>query len=147
MTKSSNTNYNPYKAENPFLAMSVIGLQTTSVMTEMWLGAVRGMMAATQETSAEAKEAESAQTTTSAAAPVAAEKVSVADQADDLKKITGVGPKLEQILNKQGISTYAQIADMSAKEMAKIGESLGFPGRIERDDWAGQAKVLMEAKK
>jgi predicted flap endonuclease-1-like 5' DNA nuclease len=147
MTKSSNTNYNPYKAENPFLAMSVIGLQTTSVMTEMWLGAVRGMMAATQEKSAEAKEAESAPTSTPAATPVAAEKVSVSDQADDLKKITGVGPKLEQILNKQGISTYAQIAGMSAKEMAKIGESLGFPGRIERDDWAGQAKALMEAKK
>lgn len=141
MTKSSNSNYNPYKAENPFLAMSVIGLQTTSVMTEMWLGAVRGMMAATQETSDEPAKAESAPAST------AAVKVSVSDQVDDLKKITGVGPKLEQILNKQGISTYAQIADMSAKEMAKIGESLGFPGRIERDDWAGQAKALMEAKK
>ena len=32
-------------------------------------------------------------------------------------------------------------------KMAKIGESLGFPGRIDRDDWAGQAKALMEAKK
>ena len=143
MTKSSNSNYNPYTAENPFLAMSLIGLQTTSVMTEMWLGAVRGAMAATDEASSTVAQTKPKPE----AAPAAAEKASVSDQADDLKKITGVGPKLEQILNKQGISTYAQIADMSAKEMAEIGENLGFPGRIERDDWTGQAKALMEAKK
>jgi predicted flap endonuclease-1-like 5' DNA nuclease len=136
MTKAS-SKYNPYKAENPFLAMSVIGLQTTSVMTEMWLGAVRGMMDASKETE---KQPEMNPVAKASAEPLA-------EQNDDLKKITGVGPKLERVLNKQGISTYAQIANMSAKEMAKIGENLGFPGRIERDDWAGQAKALIEAKK
>ncbi len=136
MTKAS-SKYNPYKAENPFLAMSVIGLQTTSVMTEMWLGAVRGMMDASKETE---KQPEMNPVANASAEPLA-------EQNDDLKKITGVGPKLERVLNKQGISTYAQIANMSAKEMAKIGENLGFPGRIERDDWAGQAKALIEAKK
>ena len=136
MTKAS-SKYNPYKAENPFLAMSVIGLQTTSVMTEMWLGAVRGMMDASKETE---KQPEMNPVAEASAEPLA-------EQNDDLKKITGVGPKLERVLNKQGISTYAQIANMSAKEMAKIGENLGFPGRIERDDWAGQAKALIEAKK
>lgn len=136
MTKAS-SKYNPYKAENPFLAMSVIGLQTTSVMTEMWLGAVRGMMDASKEVE---KQPEMNPVAKASAEPLA-------EQNDDLKKITGVGPKLERVLNKQGISTYAQIANMSAKEMAKIGENLGFPGRIERDDWAGQAKALIEAKK
>ena len=136
MTKAS-SKYNPYKAENPFLAMSVIGLQTTSVMTEMWLGAVRGMMDASKEVE---KQPEMNPVAKASAEPLV-------EQNDDLKKITGVGPKLERVLNKQGISTYAQIANMSAKEMAKIGENLGFPGRIERDDWAGQAKALIEAKK
>ena len=140
MTKAS-SKYNPYKAENPFLAMSVIGVQTTSVMTEMWLGAVRGMMDASKETEKQPE----VNPVASASKEASAEPV--AEQSDDLKKITGVGPKLEQVLNKQGISTYAQIANMSAKEMAKIGENLGFPGRIERDDWAGQAKALIEAKK
>ncbi|MEO9459133.1 MAG: helix-hairpin-helix domain-containing protein [Lentilitoribacter sp.] len=140
MTKQSSSNYNPYKAENPFLAMSVIGLQTTSVMTEMWLGAVRGMMAATHETDTVAADADKA--------PVAAVKEElVTVMPDDLKKITGVGPKLVQVLNKQGISTYEQIANMSAKEMAEIGEKLGFPGRIERDNWVGQAKALIKANK
>ena len=140
MTKLSSSNYNPYKAENPFLAMSVIGLQTTSVMTDMWLGAVRGMIAATHETDTVATKADEE--------PVAAvkEKLDTA-KPDDLKKITGVGPKLVQVLNKQGISTYEQIVNMSAKEMAEIGEKLGFPGRIERDDWVGQAKALIEANK
>lgn len=137
MTKTPSSNYNPYKAENPFLAMSVIGLQTTSVMTEMWLGAVRGMMEASQETEKQP-----------VINPVATTRTdSATDQQDDLKKITGVGPKLEQVLNKQGISTYAQIANMSSKEMVEIGEKLGFPGRIERDDWVGQAKTLIEANK
>jgi predicted flap endonuclease-1-like 5' DNA nuclease len=140
MTKQSSSNYNPYKAENPFLAMSVIGLQTTSVMTEMWLGAVRGMMAATHETDTVATDADKA--------PVAAVKEEpVIVEPDDLKKITGVGPKLVQVLNKQGILTYEQIANMSAKEMAEIGKKLGFPGRIERDNWVGQAKALIEANK
>lgn len=138
MTKQSSSNYNPYKAENPFLAMSVIGLQTTSVMTEMWLGAVRGMMAATHETDTVATDADKA--------PLAAVKEELdTGKPDDLKKITGVGPKLVQVLNKQGISTYEQIANMSAKEMAEIGEKLGFPGRIERDNWVGQAKALIKA--
>ncbi|MEP2945887.1 MAG: helix-hairpin-helix domain-containing protein [Lentilitoribacter sp.] len=140
MTKTS-PKYNPYKAENPFLAMSVIGLQTTSVMTEMWLGAVRGMMDASKET-----EKQPEMNPVASASPEASAEP-LAERNDDLKKITGVGPKLEQVLNKQGISTYAQIANMSAKEMAEIGENLGFPGRIERDDWAGQAKALIEAKK
>ncbi|MEP2980753.1 MAG: helix-hairpin-helix domain-containing protein [Lentilitoribacter sp.] len=140
MTKQSSSNYNPYKAENPFLAMSVISLQTTSVMTEMWLGAVRGMMAATHETDTVANKTDKE--------PVAAVKKELGNgKPDDLKKITGVGPKLVQVLNKQGISTYEQIANMSAKEMAEISSKLGFPGRIERDDWAGQAKALIKANK
>ncbi|WP_238719811.1 NADH-ubiquinone dehydrogenase [Nitratireductor alexandrii] len=62
--------------------------------------------------------------------------------ADDLKAISGVGPKLEQVLNRRGIRSYAQVAALTDDEIARLDEALGFKGRIERDDWRGQAKKL-----
>ena len=67
-------------------------------------------------------------------------------QADDLKKISGVGPKLEQTLNELGIYHYEQIAGLKKKDIAWVDERLRFKGRIERDDWVGQAKALAKAK-
>ena len=67
-------------------------------------------------------------------------------KADDLKKITGVGPKLEQTLNDLGVWHYAQVAKFKAKDIAWVDERLRFKGRIERDDWVGQAKELAKAK-
>lgn len=68
-------------------------------------------------------------------------------QADDLKLISGVGPVLEKTLNSIGIFTFEQVSKMS-KEDYDLLDSLtkAFPGRAERDDWAGQAKKLMENK-
>lgn len=63
--------------------------------------------------------------------------------ADDLKKIKGVGPKLEKLLNSMGIFHFDQIAAWSAAELAWIDENLeGFKGRASRDAWIGQAKTL-----
>lgn len=66
---------------------------------------------------------------------------------DDLKAISGIGPKLEQVLNDRGIRTYAQIAALTKADIAKLDEELGFKGRIERDDWLGQAVRLAGAGK
>ena len=66
-------------------------------------------------------------------------------EADDLKKISGVGPVLEEKLNKFGIYHYRQIAGLKKAEIAEIDEALDFKGRIERDDWLKQAKELMKA--
>jgi NADH-quinone oxidoreductase subunit E len=61
---------------------------------------------------------------------------------DDLKKLKGVGPKLEQKLNSLGIWHYHQIAAWTEDEVAWVDGSLNFKGRIGRDDWIGQAKIL-----
>ncbi|MGN6304292.1 MAG: NADH-ubiquinone dehydrogenase [Mesorhizobium sp.] len=61
---------------------------------------------------------------------------------DDLKAISGIGPKLEQVLNGLGIWTYRQVAAWSGQEIAWVDEHLGFNGRIGRDDWTGQAADL-----
>lgn len=63
--------------------------------------------------------------------------------ADDLKKIKGVGPKLVALLKEQGVTTYAQIAAWSDADVTRIDETLGrFKGRITRDQWVEQAKLL-----
>lgn len=72
--------------------------------------------------------------------PVAAPR---APRSDDLKAIGGVGPKLESVLNGLGYRTYAQIAALTADQIAAIEDHVGFKGRIERDGWIAQAKALM----
>lgn len=61
---------------------------------------------------------------------------------DDLKLISGVGPKLEKTLNDLGIYTYRQIAGWKKSERDWVDGYLKFKGRIERDDWVKQAKAL-----
>ena len=63
-------------------------------------------------------------------------------QPDDLKKISGIGPKIERLLNEVGIYHYRQIATLTGEDIAWLDERLKFRGRIERDDWVGQAKKL-----
>nr|WP_163267976.1 dipeptide ABC transporter ATP-binding protein [Chelativorans alearense] len=65
---------------------------------------------------------------------------------DDLKLISGVGPKLEAMLNGLGIYTYAQIAAWKKAEREWLDEYLKFKGRIEREDWVKQAKALARKK-
>ena len=62
---------------------------------------------------------------------------------DDLKKIKGVGPKLESELNSKGVWHFDQIAAWSTDEVAWADNHLvKFKGRVSRDDWVGQAKIL-----
>ncbi|MCO4316731.1 NADH-quinone oxidoreductase subunit E [Phyllobacterium sp. 21LDTY02-6] len=63
-------------------------------------------------------------------------------QVDDLKLISGVGPKIEQTLHELGIFTYAQIASWKKAEREWVDGYLKFHGRIEREEWVKQAKAL-----
>lgn len=65
-----------------------------------------------------------------------------ATKPDDLKRIKGVGPRIEEKLVAAGITRYAQIAEWTKKDVAEWGEKLSFAGRIEREDWVAQAKKL-----
>ena len=60
----------------------------------------------------------------------------------DLKQIAGIGPKLEKVLNGQGITSIGQIATWTDADVAKFDDALGLDGRIRRDDWVGQARKL-----
>ena len=65
--------------------------------------------------------------------------------ADDLQRIGGVGPKMEQTLNDLGFYHYDQIANWTEEEIDWVDSRLRFKGRIRRDDWVGQASALAKA--
>ena len=65
-------------------------------------------------------------------------------KADDLKLIWGVGPKLEQTLNKAGIYHFSQIASWTDREIEWVDSQMGdFAGRAVRDKWIEQCKKLV----
>jgi len=67
-----------------------------------------------------------------------------AENKNDLKQISGVGPKMEETLNQIGIYSYEQVSKMTDNEYDLLDSITGtFQGRAKRDDWAGQAKELM----
>ena len=66
--------------------------------------------------------------------------------ADDLKRLSGVGPKLETKLHENGVYTFAQIAEWGADDIAWMDDKLSFKGRIEREGWVEQAKTLAAEK-
>ena len=71
-----------------------------------------------------------------------------AGQADDLKLIKGIGPKLEKLCHGLGFYHFDQIAQWSAAEIAWVDDNLeGFKGRVTRDDWVGQARRMVEEGK
>ena len=94
--------------------------------------------AAKKKVAKEEAPAESAGTKPALLAEAPAEK-------DDLKKIGGVGPKLEETLNNLGIYHFSQVAAWTADEVQWVDDNLSFKGRIDRDDWIGQATELMNA--
>jgi len=64
---------------------------------------------------------------------------------DDLKKISGVGPQLEQKLNEAGVYHYWQIAALNDADTSALDRDLKLNGRIGRDGWIASARNLIEA--
>lgn len=62
---------------------------------------------------------------------------------DRLQRISGIGPRYEKLLNELGVYYYAQIAHWTQQEIAWLDNRLGFPGRIARDKWQEQARLLL----
>lgn len=64
------------------------------------------------------------------------------DEVDDLKKVRGIGVLIEKKLNAMGVFSYEQIANWSAGDVERVSSALDFKGRIEREGWIQQARIL-----
>lgn len=75
-----------------------------------------------------------------------ADRAPVLTEPDDLQLIDGVGAVLEQMLHEAGISTYRELADLASRNGLPDGELAEFLGRIRREDWSAQARLLHRLK-
>ena len=67
---------------------------------------------------------------------------------DDLTKIVGIGPFIEKKLNEIGVYTYEDISEWDENQIEQITQDIRYiPGRIQKDDWVGQAQRLLNAKR
>lgn len=107
--------------------------------TELEITAIGGKSAAKKPAAKKAAPKAEAKAETKKEAP--AKKAE--SGADDLTKISGVGPVIVGKLEKLGITTFQQIADFTAEDIARIDEELNFKGRIERDEWIKQANEFL----
>jgi predicted flap endonuclease-1-like 5' DNA nuclease len=62
--------------------------------------------------------------------------------ADDLKRIRGIGALTEKRLNAMGVTAYEDIANWTREDIDRVSQSLDFKGRIERENWVEQARIL-----
>lgn len=68
-------------------------------------------------------------------------------EVDDLKDIVGIGKVFEHTLNELGVYTFKQIAEFTVADISRVNAELKeFKGRMEQDDWIGQAKELYYKK-
>ena len=61
---------------------------------------------------------------------------------EDLKRIRGIGVLIEKKLNSLGITAYEQVANWTGADIDRISQILDFKGRIERENWVEQARIL-----
>ena len=64
------------------------------------------------------------------------------ENADDLKRIRGIGVLIEKRLNAMQIVSYDQIANWTSGDIDRVSQTLDFKGRIERENWVEQARIL-----
>ena len=91
-----------------------------------------------------AKTAKKAAGKTSKAVKAAVARAEAPTAADDLSKITGVGPAMVKKLNEAGITSFAQIAALKKAEAEALDAQIKARGRVLRDGWVKQARALMK---
>ncbi len=112
------------------------GAGKSGVKAALGAGSAPAATAAPKTAKAAAKAAPAKAAPAKAAAPAA-------DQAaDDLKKLSGVGPALEKKLVAGGVTSFAQIAGWSPEDVASVDAELALKGKIEKEGWIAQAKDL-----
>ncbi|GHD07807.1 helix-hairpin-helix domain-containing protein [Tianweitania populi] len=124
------------KSAASMTAASMLGVSMMTQAMGLWMGSVARLMEQAQKP-AQVAEPDAAAKPASHETAVTAPKMP-----DDLKKISGIGPKMEQVLNKRGIATYADVAALNDDDVAGLEQSLGIEDRIGRDNWIAQASRL-----
>ena len=157
--ESGRTQYNGSVQRAVDIGDTVKRIDGTEVpLTTPWQGKAKAAKAAPAKPAAKPAQDAAAAAKPVKAAPVAAPlaampaseqkrpealKAARGGKADNLKEIKGIGPKLELLCHSLGFFHFDQIAAWTAAEIAWVDDNLeGFKGRVTRDNWVGQARIL-----
>ena len=127
---------------------SALAAQGGSATRGDWSASAATLAAAAATTAADAAAAKAAARKPAAPAsapdhPGARPASTVASgKSDNLKLIKGIGPKNEAILHGFGIWHFGQIAGWDDANQTWVGHGMAFPGRVQREHWVDQAKLL-----
>ena len=77
-----------------------------------------------------------------AARRAAGRKLARTGPPDDLKRIRGIGVLIERKLNALGVTNYEDIAHWTSEDIDRVSQQLDFKGRIQREGWVEQARIL-----
>ena len=138
------------KTEKIVKALEIPHPETVAPEQETTAASVEPVAPAAVEAVAEEKAVPEAQTMPAeTTAPQAAAKgpvrgldAPIGGKADDLKTISGIGPKIQATLNQLGVFHFSQIAEWTPEEVRRVDDYLKFSGRIARENWIAQAKKL-----
>jgi predicted flap endonuclease-1-like 5' DNA nuclease len=72
------------------------------------------------------------------------DKIGIAEGKDDLKKIKGIGTSVEDELNKIGITTYKQLAQLGKEDIADVAKEMGRLPHTIKEEWFAEAKTLIK---
>jgi predicted flap endonuclease-1-like 5' DNA nuclease len=132
-----------FEALAPFAGKSAVGLVAAPAASAK----VEAAVAPAQELAEEIVEAVAAPAE-EAIAEIAASVTEAAPQAvavaDDLTRMTGIGPKLAAALASRGVTRFTDIAAWTADDLAEVDASLSLKGRAVREAWVAQAKRLAD---
>ncbi len=124
------------------VATASASLAATGADTMVGLGEIAAAAVVEEVHAVEEESAKAAASAPAAPAPAQAAPAPTSE-ADDLRRIKGVGPKLVAILHGLGVTRFSQIAAWTEADIARMDASLGtFAGRITRDNWVEQARLL-----
>jgi predicted flap endonuclease-1-like 5' DNA nuclease len=106
------------------------------------IGGLRSVRSDAYRPSASAAENAATAAAAAAAAGAGSARVVRSAEIDDLKRIRGIGVLIEKRLNSVGVVSYGQIAEWTTEDIDRVSSSLDFKGRIERENWVEQARIL-----
>jgi NADH-quinone oxidoreductase subunit E len=124
--------------------MTAVGVNLATQMAGIFMGAMANALEKKSDDPAPETRPEVGNVNEPKVVPLRVVKKTEPSKADDLKKISGIGPRLEKVLHSMGIKTFADIAKWDDAEAVRIDEKLGLDHRIIRDGWVKQAKALLE---
>jgi len=124
--------------------MTAVGVNIATQVAGAFMGAIANALEKPQAAAPLQAEPQGKTEEAPKVVPLRVVRKAAPPKTDDLKRISGIGPRLEKVLHGMGVRTFADMAKWNDDDAVRIDCELGLDNRIIRDGWVKQAKALLE---